>query len=97
MFGTNLKNKLFLTEQMIFQQHLKNFFQNIWKTCFIERKILLNKRFYWTNDFTKQTILQNEQFYWTNDFTKCSLSEKTNEIGGKWTIILRVHIKKDKL
>ena len=34
--------------------------------------------------FTEQTIL-----YCTNDFTEISFREKTNEIDGKWTIILR--------
>ena len=30
----------------------------------------------------------NEQFFWMKDFPKQLFSEKTNEIYGKWTIIL---------
>ena len=43
--------------------------------------------FYWTNDFLEQT-LKKIFFIWTNDFTERSFTEKTNEINGKWTILL---------
>ena len=38
------------------------------------------------DSFTEQTNLLIEWFYWTNEFTERSVSEKTNEIDGKWTI-----------
>ena len=47
--------------------------------------------FYWTNGFFEQTFgktiffLQNERFYQT------IVSDKTTEIDGKWTIILRLN------
>ena len=48
-----------------------------------ERYFLLIKRNYlsWTNDYIEPTFF--------NAFTERSFSEKTNEIDGKWTIILR--------
>ena len=36
--------------------------------------------------FTERTILLNKRFYWTNNFI-----EKTKEIDGKWTIIMKTN------
>ena len=52
--------------------------------------------FYCTNYFIKRTILLNKKFYrtknlLTKNFTEQSFSEKTNEIDGKRTIILRTN------
>ena len=45
----------------------------------------LYEQYYWTNDFSKRTILLNK---W---FTERSFIKKTNKMGGKWTIILRMN------
>ena len=61
-------------------------------------RFLAERTNFWTNlkndiflqneRFLKQTFeKKNRSFYWT--ITKLSLSEKTNEIDRKWTIILR--------
>ena len=72
-------------------ERIDNFY---WMNEFLERCLLFTKRtifkqtftkndiFYSRNDFLGLMILLNERFYWT-------ISEKTNEIYGKWTIILR--------
>ena len=43
------------------------------------KNFFLNNFFYWMNEIIVK------RFYWTTNFTEPLLSEKTNEIDGKWT------------
>ena len=83
----------------------KNWSLYYWTNDFSKNFLINNSflRFCWPKDlektigyFTDWKILLNEWFYWTNystkitnDCTKQSFTKKTNEINGKWTIILR--------
>ena len=65
-----------------------NFKINDWffpeQTIFLDK--LLRTNDFMNEQFFEQTILLNERFYWMNDFP-----EKTNEIDGKWTIIIKTN------
>ena len=75
--GTILKNYNFFTER-------KNFPKDSEKLTIFSNTIFRTTIF--LTDSTEKWY-----FCWTNDFTNQQLSEKTNKIDGKWTIILRMN------
>ena len=82
-----LENAIVLfTERKKFQNLIQNYRFLAERTNFWTN--LKNDIFLQNERFLKQTFeKKNRSFYWT--ITKLSLSEKTNEIDRKWTIILR--------
>ena len=65
----------------------------------LNEQVFKKKNFLKNNYFTERMNIWNKRFYWTTNFTEHLLSEKTNEIDGKWTDTINlflIHWKKMK-